>query len=103
MNICVPRVAFATERKEVLVITTSLFSVPYLVPILFSLIIIVGSVGNILVVLVVSLNKTMRNNTNILILNLAVSMNLCILSLSIRYNKAFNGECPSLKMAFLSK
>ena len=48
--------------------------VPYLVPILFSLIIIVGSIGNILVVLVVILNKTMRNNTNILILNLAVSI-----------------------------
>ena len=47
--------------------------VPYLVPILFSLIIVVGSVGNILVVLVVVMNKTMRNNTNILILNLAVS------------------------------
>ena len=48
-------------------------SVPYLVPILFSLIIIIGSIGNILVVLVVALNKNMRNNTNMLILNLAVS------------------------------
>ena len=47
--------------------------VPYLVPILFSLIIIIGSIGNILVVLVVALNKNMRNNTNMLILNLAVS------------------------------
>jgi len=54
-------------------LATLMTIVPYLVPILFSLIIIVGSVGNILVVLVVSLNKTMRNNTNILILNLAVS------------------------------
>ena len=42
-------------------------------PILFSLIIIIGAIGNILVVLVVALNKNMRNNTNILILNLAVS------------------------------
>ena len=47
--------------------------VPYLVPILFSLIIVIGSIGNILVVLVVALNKNMRNNTNRLILNLAVS------------------------------
>ena len=47
--------------------------VPYIVPILFSLIIIIGSIGNLLVVLVIYLNKTMRNNTNILILNLAVS------------------------------
>ena len=46
--------------------------VPYIVPILFSLIIIIGSIGNLLVVLVIYLNKTMRNNTNILILNLAV-------------------------------
>ena len=51
----------------------SVLPVPYLVPILFSLIIIIGAIGNILVVLVVALNKTMRNNTNILILNLAVS------------------------------
>ena len=57
--------------KNSLILSYSL--VPYLVPIIFSLIIIIGSIGNILVVLVVALNKTMRNNTNILILNLAVS------------------------------
>ena len=32
-----------------------------------------GFVGNLLVVLVVALNKNMRNTTNLLILNLAVS------------------------------
>ena len=47
--------------------------VPYLVPILFSIIILIGFVGNILVVLIVSLNKNMRNTTNLLILNLAVA------------------------------
>ena len=47
--------------------------VPIVVPIIFTLIIIVGFVGNLLVVLVVILNKKMRNTTNILIFNLAVS------------------------------
>ena len=47
--------------------------VPFLVPILFSVIIILGFIGNILVVFVVLLNKNMRNTTNLLILNLAVS------------------------------
>ena len=47
--------------------------VPFLVPILFSLIIITGFIGNLLVVCVVCFNKNMRNMTNLLILNLAVS------------------------------
>ena len=47
--------------------------VPMVVPILFTLIIIIGFIGNLLVILVVILNKTMRNTTNILIFNLAVS------------------------------
>ena len=46
--------------------------VPFLVPVLFSFIIILGFVGNLLVVFVVLLNKNMRNTTNLLILNLAV-------------------------------
>ena len=46
--------------------------VPMVVPILFTLIIIIGFIGNLLVILVVLLNKTMRNTTNILIFNLAV-------------------------------
>jgi hypothetical protein len=49
--------------------------VPFLVPILFSIIIFMGFFGNILVVCVVSQNKNMRNTTNVLILNLAVSCN----------------------------
>ena len=48
--------------------------VPVLVPILFSIIILIGFVGNILVVLIVSFNKNMRNTTNLLILNLAVRL-----------------------------
>ena len=51
--------------------------VPFLVPILFSVIIIIGFIGNLLVVFVVTLNKNMRNTTNLLILNLAVSI-ICI-------------------------
>ena len=47
--------------------------VPILVPIIFSIIILIGGVGNILVVLVVMINKNMRSTTNLLILNLAVS------------------------------
>ena len=46
--------------------------VPILVPIIFSIIILIGGVGNILVVLVVMFNKNMRSTTNLLILNLAV-------------------------------
>ena len=46
--------------------------VPVLVPIIFSIIILIGGVGNILVVLVVVANKNMRSTTNLLILNLAV-------------------------------
>ena len=47
--------------------------VPFLVPVLFSIIIVIGFIGNILVVCVVFLNQDMRNTTNLLILNLAVS------------------------------
>ena len=47
--------------------------VPIVVPILFTFIIIIGFIGNLLVILVVIFNKTMRNTTNILIFNLAVS------------------------------
>lgn len=43
------------------------------VPILFGIIGIVGLIGNALVVVVVLFNAQMRNTTNILILNLAVS------------------------------
>ena len=46
--------------------------VPILVPVLFSIIIITGFIGNLLVVCVVTLNKNMMNTTNLLILNLAV-------------------------------
>ena len=47
--------------------------IPFLVPVLFSFIIIIGFLGNILVVFVVLMNKKMRNTTNLLILNMAVS------------------------------
>ena len=50
--------------------------VPILVPILFSVIIVIGFIGNLLVVLVVLLNKNMKSTTNLLILNLAVRKNI---------------------------
>ena len=46
---------------------------PIVVPILLSIIVMVGLVGNVLVVVSVALNKSMQNTTNILIVNLAVS------------------------------
>ena len=47
--------------------------VSIVVPIFFSIIVFVGFVGNLLVVLVVTFNKQMRNTTNLLIMNLAVA------------------------------
>ena len=52
--------------------------VPILVPIIFSIIILIGGVGNILVVLVVVVNKSMRSTTNLLILNLAVKTDMLL-------------------------
>lgn len=47
--------------------------VPIIVPVIFSLVIIIGFLGNILVVTVIILNKTMRTQPhNLLIFNLAV-------------------------------
>ena len=43
------------------------------VPVLFSIVIIVGLAGNLLVVIVVSANQQMRNTTNLLIINLAMA------------------------------
>ena len=45
----------------------------FLVPAVFSLIVIVGTIGNALVMIVVLTNKQMRNTTNVLILNLAMA------------------------------
>jgi hypothetical protein len=47
--------------------------VKIVVPIIFSLIAILGFAGNMLVIIVVSFNHQMRNTTNILILNLAIA------------------------------
>ena len=47
--------------------------VSIVVPIFFSMVVLVGFVGNLLVVLVVAFNKQMRNTTNLLIMNLAVA------------------------------
>ena len=41
-------------------------------PVIFTLVIIIGFIGNLLVALVVIFDKTMRSTTNILIFNLAV-------------------------------
>jgi len=43
------------------------------VPIIFGLIVIVGLIGNALVVVVVAANQQMRNTTNLLIINLAMA------------------------------
>jgi hypothetical protein len=47
--------------------------VSIVVPIFFSIVVVIGFFGNLLVVLVVTFNKQMRNTTNLLILNLAVA------------------------------
>lgn len=47
--------------------------VSLLVPVLFGFIVIIGLIGNALVVLVVARNASMRSTTNLLILNLALS------------------------------
>ena len=66
-DLVVSEIAFSEDLKILVQI------VPFLVPVLFSFIIILGFIGNLLVVFVVLLNKNMRNTTNLLILNLAVS------------------------------
>ena len=70
-SVCVPN---ANESQLNNDLETLMKIVPFLVPILFSIIIITGFFGNILVVCVVTRNKNMRNTTNLLILNLAVSL-----------------------------
>ena len=61
----------ANEIDQNLEILTAV--VPIIVPVLFSLVIIIGFLGNILVVTVIILNKTMRTQPhNLLIFNLAV-------------------------------
>ncbi|KAF6198963.1 hypothetical protein GE061_006986 [Apolygus lucorum] len=47
--------------------------VPIVVPILFGIIIVLGLIGNALVVIVVAANAQMRSTTNILIINLAIA------------------------------
>ena len=47
--------------------------VSIVVPIFFSIVVFVGFFGNLLVILVVTFNKQMRNTTNLLIMNLAVA------------------------------
>ena len=71
-----PELVEEEEEEEVVdekQLKTLMTIVPIVVPILFTFVIVIGLVGNLLVVLVVLLNKTMRNTTNILIFNLAVS------------------------------
>ncbi len=43
------------------------------VPIIFGIIVVVGFIGNALVVVVVAANQQMRNTTNLLIINLALA------------------------------
>ncbi|CAL1273166.1 unnamed protein product [Larinioides sclopetarius] len=53
--------------------------VAIVVPILFGIIVIVGLIGNTLVVIVVAFNPQMRSTTNVLIINLAIADLLFIL------------------------
>jgi hypothetical protein len=66
-SVCVPS---ANESQSNNDLETLMNIVPFLVPILFSIIIITGFFGNLLVVCVVTQNKNMRNTTNMLILTL---------------------------------
>lgn len=54
-------------------------TIAIVVPILFSLIFVIGLFGNALVVIVVTFNASMRSTTNLLILNLAIADLLFIL------------------------
>ena len=49
------------------------FSLSLKVPIIFGIIVVVGFIGNALVVVVVAANQQMRNTTNLLIINLALA------------------------------
>jgi len=48
-------------------------SLSFKVPIIFGIIVVVGFIGNALVVVVVAANQQMRNTTNLLIINLALA------------------------------
>ena len=67
------------RQSELIHLQTLMLVVPFLVPTIFSLVIIIGFIGNLFVVLAVVLNKSMRTTTNILIFNLAVSYGCCTL------------------------
>ena len=71
--------------------------VPILVPVLFSIIIITGFIGNLLVVCVVALNKNMMNTTNLLILNLAVRAKYSCQSLNGKLARSMSlNKCSTL-------
>ena len=71
--------------------------VPILVPVLFSIIIITGFIGNLLVVCVVALNKNMMNTTNLLILNLAVRAKYSFQSLNGKLARSTSlNKCSTL-------
>lgn len=61
--------------------------------VLFSLITIIGFLGNMLVILVVTLNQSMRNSTNLLVLNLAIAdlsfIMICVPFTAIKYSTSF--------------
>lgn len=62
------------EEMELLAFREQMEKVVAIVaPVFFAIVVFVGFFGNLLVVLVVSFNKQMRNTTNLLILNLAVA------------------------------
>jgi len=63
------------EENEIMIRRLTLF----FVPIAFAVILVIGLIGNILVIIVVYANPQMKNTTNLLILNLAVADLLFVL------------------------
>ena len=58
-----------------------------IIPILFSLIVVIGFLGNLLVIVVIIINKQMRNAMNLLILNLAVA-DICFILFCVPFTGA---------------
>jgi len=70
---------FVDETGGMVVTGRMTLFVSIIVPILFGIIIVIGFIGNALVVVVVSANKQMRSTTNLLIINLAIANLLFII------------------------
>ena len=75
-NKSLPMLDFNEDNNGTLSPSPSVVSavvIQYIVPAIFGLIVVVGFIGNALVVVVVAANQQMRNTTNLLIINLAMA------------------------------